>query len=79
VIARHGGRVRRVTITATISGEKGPGGIRIQSSHRSGGVEGLEGIDQPRLQAIAQETRERRTIFSVALERSVAVTHDVVA
>jgi organic hydroperoxide reductase OsmC/OhrA len=67
-----------VTVTATISAEKGPRGIRIQSSHLSGAVEGLEGIDQARLQAIAKETRERCTI-SIALERSVAITHDIVA
>ena len=56
----------------------GPGGIRIQSSHLSGEVESLEGIDQGQLQKIAQETRERCTI-SIALEGSVAITYDIVA
>lgn len=73
-----GFRARRVRVTATITAEKGPRGIRIQSSHLSGEVERLEGIDQARLQKIAQETRERCTI-SIALEGSVAITHDVIA
>jgi lipoyl-dependent peroxiredoxin len=78
LIARRGGRAHRVTITATITADKGPRGIRIQSSHLSGEVEGLGGIDQALLQEIAQETRERCTI-SVALAGAVAITHDIVA
>jgi osmotically inducible protein OsmC len=78
LIGRHGGRAQRVTVTATITAEKGPRGIRIQSSHLSGEVESLEGIDQGQLQKIAQETRERCTI-SIALEGSVAITYDLVA
>ncbi|MGH9158979.1 MAG: OsmC family protein [Vicinamibacteraceae bacterium] len=45
LIGRRGGRARRVTVTATVTAEKGPRGIRIQSSHLSGVVEELEGID----------------------------------
>ncbi len=78
LIGRHGGRARRVTVTATITAEKGPRGIRIQSSHLSGEVESLEGIDQARLEAIAQETRDRCTI-SIALEGTVAITYAVTA
>jgi organic hydroperoxide reductase OsmC/OhrA len=67
-----------VTVTATITAEKDSRGIRIQASHLRGEVESLEGIDRERLQAIAQETRERCTI-SIALEGAVAITYDVVA
>src|SRR5687767_10233103 len=52
LIGRHGGRAQRVTVTATVTAEKGPRGIRIQSSHLSGEVEALEGIDHERLQQI---------------------------
>jgi lipoyl-dependent peroxiredoxin len=78
LIARRGGRAQRVTVTATITAEKGPGGIRIQSSHLSGEVEALEGIDHAQLQELAKETRERCTI-SIALEGTVAITYDIVA
>jgi len=78
LIGRRGGRARRVTVTATITAEKGPSGIRIQSSHLRGEVESLEGIDDEQLQEIAQETRERCTI-SIALEGTVAITYDVIA
>jgi osmotically inducible protein OsmC len=78
LIGRRGGHARRLTVTATITAEKGPGGIRIQSSHLSGEVESLEGIDHAQLQEIAQETRQRCTI-SIALEGTVAITYDIVA
>jgi len=78
LIARRGGRARRVTVTATITAEKGSRGIRIHSSHLSGEVESLEGIDHAELQQVAQETRERCTI-SIALEGTVAITYDIIA
>lgn len=66
----------RITVTATITAEKGPGGIRIRSSHLSATVEGLEAIDDEELQSLARETRDRCTI-SIALEGAVAITYDV--
>jgi osmotically inducible protein OsmC len=77
LIGRRGGRAQRVTVTATVTAEKGPRGIRVQASHLSGEVEALEGIDRAQLQEIAQETRERCTI-SMALEGTVAITHDII-
>lgn len=78
LIGRRGGRAQRVTVTATITAEKGPDGIRLQSSHLSAEVEALEGIDHAELQEIARETRERCTI-SIALEATVAITYDFIA
>jgi osmotically inducible protein OsmC len=78
LIGRHGGRARRVIVTATITAEKGPTGIRIQSSHLAGVVEGLDGVAPLTLREIADETRERCTI-SIAIGGFVAITHDVVA
>ena len=78
LIGRRGGRAQRVAVTATVTAEKGPGGIRIQSAHLSGEVQALEGIDHAQLQEIAQETRERCTI-SIALEGTVAITYDIIA
>ena len=76
LIARRGGRARRVSVTATVTAEKGPQGIRLQSSHLTGIVEDLEGIDESQLQQLARETEERCTI-SVAIRSAVAVSSEV--
>lgn len=76
LIARRGGRARRVSVTATVTAEKGPQGIRLQSSHLAGIVEGLEGIDESELHQLAHETEERCTI-SVALRGTVGVPSEV--
>ncbi len=76
LIARRGGRARRVTVTATVTAEKGPQGIRLQSSHLTGIVEGLEGIDESQLQQLARETEERCTI-SIAIRDAVSVSSEI--
>jgi osmotically inducible protein OsmC len=76
LIARRGGRARRVSVTATVTAEKGPQGIRLQSSHHTGTVDGLEGIDESALQELARETEERCTI-SLAIRAAVNVSSEV--
>ena len=76
LIARRGGRARRITVTVTVTAEKGPRGIRIQSSHLAAGVEGLEGLDGTQLQQIARETEEGCTI-SIAIRGAVAISHEI--
>jgi osmotically inducible protein OsmC len=76
LFARRGGRARRVSVTATVTAEKGPQGIRLQSSHLTGIVEGPEGIDESALQELARETEERCTI-SLAIRGAVAVSSEV--
>jgi lipoyl-dependent peroxiredoxin len=76
LIARRGGRARRVSVTATVTADKGPQGIRLQSSHLTGLVDGLEGVDESALQELARETEERCTI-SLAIRGAVAVSSDV--
>jgi lipoyl-dependent peroxiredoxin len=78
VIGRRGGKARRVTVQATITAEKGPHGIRIQSSHLHCVVDGLEGIEDARLQEIARATEEGCTI-SNAIRASVAITYEITA
>jgi osmotically inducible protein OsmC len=78
VIARRGGRVERVVADAAVSAEKGPKGIRIESVHLTGTVEGLERIDDATLDDIAREVADECTI-SVVLRGSVPITHDVKA
>lgn len=78
VFGRRGGGARRITVEATITAEKGPQGIRIQSSHLRAVVEGLDGIDHELLAEIAAETASGCTI-SEAIRGNVAITHDVTA
>lgn len=76
LIARRGGRARRISVTATVTAEKGAHGIRLHSSHLTGIVEGLEGIDEAQLQQLARDTEERCTI-SLAMRGNVAVSSAV--
>jgi lipoyl-dependent peroxiredoxin len=76
LIARRGGCARRVSVTATVTAEKRPQGIRLRSSHLSGIVDGLEGIEESALQELARETEERCTI-SLAIRGAVAVSSEV--
>jgi lipoyl-dependent peroxiredoxin len=76
LIAKRGGRAQRVIVDATITAEKGAGGIRIQSSHLSGVVERLEGLDEAQLAEVGREVAEDCTI-SIALRGAVRITHDV--
>jgi lipoyl-dependent peroxiredoxin len=78
VIGRHGGSAARIVVTATITAEKGPEGIRIRQSHLSGVVEGLERIDPASLDDIGAEAKRECTI-STALRGSVEISHDIAA
>lgn len=76
VIAQRGGTAARVHVTATITAEKGARGIRIQSSHLAGAVEGLSGIAPEALPEIARAAEEGCTISAV-LRGSVAIGVEV--
>lgn len=78
MIAQRGGTARRIIVTATITATKGRGGIRIQSSHLDGVLEGLEGIDPGMLETIAAETAQECTI-SNAIRGNVEITHALAA
>lgn len=78
LIGRKGGNAQRITVDAVVTADKGPDGIRIQSSHPVGVVEGLEQLDSTQLQDIARDVAEGCTI-SLALRGSVRITHDVKA
>ena len=75
LIGRHRGRTRRISVTATVIAEKGPHGIRLQSSHLTVIVE-VDGIDDSQLQQLARETEERCTI-SLAIRAAVKVSSEV--
>ena len=76
LIQLRGGEARRITVKATITAEKGPGGIRIQASHLQAQVEGLRGIAPGGLAELAEAT-ERGCTISNALRGAVHITHAV--
>jgi osmotically inducible protein OsmC len=76
VIGRSGGSASRVVVTATITAEKGPNGIRVRGSHLSAVVEGLEGVDASALADIGRIVEQECTISTV-IRGSVEITYDV--
>jgi organic hydroperoxide reductase OsmC/OhrA len=64
-------------VTATITAEKGPEGIRIRGSHLYGVVEQLTGMDDAKLGESAEVARRECTI-SNAIGGSVQVSYDVI-
>jgi osmotically inducible protein OsmC len=78
LIARRGGHARRVTVTATITADKGRDGIRIQAAHLEAVVTELVGISEAQLLEINKAVEEGCTI-SFALRGNVAVTSRVSA
>jgi organic hydroperoxide reductase OsmC/OhrA len=65
-------------MAATVTAEKGPDGIRIQSSHLAGVVEALENVDDAQLEDIVREVAQGCTI-SIAIRETVRITHDIKA
>ena len=78
VIKRYGGAALRVRVTATVTANKGAHGIRLQSSHLHGEIEGLSGIEPGMLRALGNETEEGCTI-SAAIRGSVAIAVELCA
>jgi len=78
VLARNGGSATRILLTATITAEKGPEGIRVRRSHLSGVVEGLLGVDETRLAQMGGVV-ERECTISNAIRGSVAISYDIIA
>lgn len=76
MIAQRGGSAQRVHVTATITAEKGGGTIRIRSSHLSGEVQGLAGVEPDALPDIALAAEAGCTI-TVAIRGAVAISVDV--
>ncbi len=74
-LGRQGGKARAVRVTATVTADKGEAGIKIQSSHLTAVVEGLEGLDAGKLQQIA-DAAEQGCPISNALRGSVTITVD---
>ena len=78
VIGQRGGTAERISVTATITAEKGAGAIRITSSSLRGHVEGLTGVDKEALPEVARAAEAACTI-SALIRPSVTITVDVTA
>ncbi len=78
VIGRNGGVATTIRMTATITAEKGPDGIRVRRSHLAGVVEGLQGIEPARLPELGA-TVERECTISTAIRGAVEISYDIVA
>jgi osmotically inducible protein OsmC len=72
-LGRQGGKARRVSVTATVTADKGETGIKIQSSHLKATVEGLEGVEAGKVQEIAKAA-EQGCPISNAIRGSVNIT-----
>jgi osmotically inducible protein OsmC len=78
VLAQHRGSAQRVSVTATLTADKGKGAIRLVSSHLEATVEGLQAIDSHRLDEVARIAKDACTI-STALRGTVDITMRVTA
>ena len=72
-IGKQGGKARKVTVTATVTADKGDSGIKVTSSHLKAVVDGLEGIDKGKLQELATGA-EKGCPISNAIRGSVNIT-----
>src|SRR6187455_1362470 len=53
-LGRRGGKAAHTRVTATVTADKGDGGIKIVSSHLALAVSGLEGIESGQLDEVAR-------------------------
>ena len=77
-IGKQGGKARKVTVTATVTADKGDSGIKVTTSALKAVVEGLEGIDKGKLQELATGA-EKGCPISNAIRGNVNITVDAQA
>ena len=74
-IGKQGGKATRVSVTSTVTADKGETGIKVVSSALSAVVDGLEGIEAGKLQELATGA-EKGCPISNALRGTVAISVD---
>lgn len=72
-IGKQGGKASKVSVTATVTADKGDSGIKVVSSALSAVVDGLEGIEAGKLQELATGA-EKGCPISNALRGTVAIS-----
>jgi lipoyl-dependent peroxiredoxin len=78
VLGQRGGTALRVSVTATITADKGGGLIRLVGSHLEAAVEGLAGIEGAELHEAAKAAEQACTLSTV-IRSVVPITLDVAA
>ena len=78
VLATRGGSARWISVTATVTVDKGGGQILVRTSHLDGVVHGLEGVSAAELAVLAREAETRCTI-SRFLRATIPITLTVSA
>jgi len=77
-IGKQGGKARRVSVTATVTGDKSDAGLKVVSSNLKAVVEGLEGIDTGGLSELAKGA-EKGCPISNAIRNNVSISVDASA
>jgi lipoyl-dependent peroxiredoxin len=77
-IGKQGGKARRVSVTATVTGDKSDAGLKVVSSNLKAVVEGLEGIDKGGLSELAKGA-EKGCPISNAIRNNVSISVDASA
>jgi osmotically inducible protein OsmC len=72
-LGRNGGSARNLNVTATVTADKGEGGIKLQSSALKAVAEGLQGVDAAKFAEIAQAS-EKGCPISNAIRGSMQIT-----
>jgi lipoyl-dependent peroxiredoxin len=57
-LGRRGGKAAHTRVTATVTADRGEGGIKIVSSHLALAVSGLEGVDAGQLDEVARAAEQ---------------------
>jgi osmotically inducible protein OsmC len=77
-IGKHGGKAKRVRVTATVTADKSDAGIKVVSSNLKAVVEGLEGLDKGGLSELAKNA-EKGCPISNAIRGTVSISVDASA
>src|SRR5262245_34857322 len=71
-VGRKGGSIARTRVTATVSADRGDGGIKLTTSNLKVVAEGLQGIDKSQFAEVAREA-ESRCPISNALRNNLKI------
>jgi osmotically inducible protein OsmC len=77
-LGRKGASAAKTNVTATVSADKGEGGIKLTSSKLQVTVEGLQGLDKAEFPEVAREA-EKGCPISNALRGSLQIDVDATA
>ena len=77
-ISKKGGSASKVSVTATVTADKGDAGIKVVTSHLTATVAGLQGVEPGQLQALAVGA-EQGCPISNAIRGNVTISVEATA